>query len=202
MRNIPMEKLAKTYFDRVAATGAVMTSSRSSRASHQSSLQASMSRNVQESNNSSRWHGINRLGWRNHITHIPEGAAWAGELSPWGLPLGRWMIWIQVFWIGNCYCYQCPWLNTILNPYFHCEKLAESDSVLPSAWEYRPRSHAHDTLISVSVEYLNIPRWWNISLSYYRVSPKKSRLKKNSGTGCPKKLLSQSEIWPDLTLTN
>ena len=92
--------------------------------------------------------------------------------------------------------------NTFLNLNFHCEKKAESDSVLPSAWEYRPRSHAHDTLISVSVEYLNIPRWWNISLFYYRVSPKKSRLKKNSGTGCPKKLLSQSEIWPDLTLTN
>ena len=93
-------------------------------------------------------------------------------------------------------------LNTFLNLNFHCEKKAESDSVLPSAWEYRPRSHAHDTLISVSVEYLNIPRWWNISLFYYRVSQKKSRLKKISGTGCPKKLLSQSDIWPDLTLTN
>ena len=80
--------------------------------------------------------------------------------------------------------------NTFLNPYFHCEKKAESDSVLPSAWEYRPRSHAHDTLISVSVEYLNIPRWWNISLFYYRVSPKESRLKIISGTGCPKKLLA------------
>ena len=81
-------------------------------------------------------------------------------------------------------------INTFLNLYFHCEKKAELDSVLPSAWEYRPRSHADDTLISVSVEYLNIPRWRNISLFYYRVSPKKSRLKKNSGTGCPKKLLA------------
>ena len=109
MRNIPMEKLAKTYFDRVAATGAVMTSSRSSRASHQSSLQASMSRNVQESNNSSRWHGMNRLKWRNHFMHLPEEAAWAGELSRWGLPPGRWMIWTPVFWIGNSYQFPCQY---------------------------------------------------------------------------------------------